>query len=281
MYFALKCLGNENEEKIIGIASEPDRWKFIYDAAKDYGFDGIHIGSNVGVDLYVEEYKLDLNNIPDYFEDLKLTLHLGGHDKFTCEKDCGLFDKKLENAFKAAVKHKMHDISIHPPVAPIEAKGFSPDERKTSEEYFDKTITAWEKEALRSNISLSLESHDYGKYFLFDGLHEYARFIDRHPDLGVLIDITHNYYSKYSEDDIINILGDKNVKGLHISDGMRNVDIRKGTHLAIGNGTINFSKLLNHFKYIPNLYGAFEIAADNAGIAGSLQILKEQRVGYE
>jgi len=36
MYFAMKCLGNENEEKIIGIASEPDRWQFIYDAAKDF-----------------------------------------------------------------------------------------------------------------------------------------------------------------------------------------------------------------------------------------------------
>ena len=271
MYFAMKCLGNENEEKIKNIVSEYDRWKFLYDLAKTYGFEGIHIGSNVEVDLYVQEYKLDLNNIPDYFEDLKLTLHLGGHDGFTCEKDCEIFDKKLENAFKAAIKHKMHDISIHPPV---DAEGFTPDKRKITEEYFDKTIAKWEKEALRSNISLSLESHDYGKYFLFDGLHEYARFIDRHPHLGVLIDITHNYYSNNSEDDIINIAGRKNVKGLHVSDGLHNVDIRKGTHLSIGNGTIDFSKLLNHFKNIPNLYGAFEIVADNEGISKSLRALK-------
>ena len=274
MYFALKCLGNENEEKIKNIASEADRWKFLYDIAKTYDFEGIHIGSNVGVDLYVEEYKLDLDNIPDYFEDLKLTLHLGGHDKFTCEKDCGIFDKKLESAFKVAIKHKMHDISLHPPTAPIEVKGFSSDERKISEEYFDKVITTWIKEALRSNISLSLESHDYGKYFLFDGLYEYARFIDKHPDLGVLIDITHNYYSNYWEDDIINIVGRKNVKGLHISDAIRNIDIRKGTHLEIGAGTIDFSKLLTHFKDIPNLYGALEIVADNEEIDKSVKCLK-------
>jgi len=127
---------------------------------------------------------------------------------------------------------------------------------------------------LRSNISLSLESHDYGKYFLFDGLHEYARFIDKHPDLGVLIDITHNYYSNCSEDDIINIIRQKNVKGLHISDALHDVDIRKGTHLAIGDGKIDFSKLLKHFKDIPNLYGALEIVADNDGIGKSLNALK-------
>ena len=212
------------------------------------------------------------NNIPDYFEDLKLTLHLGGHDKFTHENDCKKFDRKLESAFKTAIKHKMHDISIHPPV---EVNGFTPDKRKTSEEYFDKTIAIWEKEALRSNISLSLESHDYGEYFLFDGLHEYVRFINRHPDLGVLIDISHNYYDNYSENDIINILGNTNIKGLHISDALQNVDIKKGTHLAIGDGTVDFSKLLSHFKNIPDLYGALEIVADNAGIGNSLKKLKD------
>ncbi|MCL2775411.1 MAG: sugar phosphate isomerase/epimerase [Oscillospiraceae bacterium] len=271
MYFAMKSIGNENEEKIKSIAHESDRWKFLYDIAKAYGFEGIQIGSNIGTDLYVEEFKLDLNNIPDYFGDLKFTLHLGGHNGFTNEKDCEAFDKKLESAFKIAAKHNFHDISIHPPV---DAEGFTPDKRKISEEYFDKTIMPWEKEALRSNISLSMESHDYGVYFLFDGLHEYERFIDKHPDLGVLIDISHNYYDNYSEDEIINILGDKNVKGLHISDALRNVDVRKGTHLAIGDGTVDFSKLLNHFKDVLNLYGALEIVTNNDGISSNLRALR-------
>ena len=38
-------------------------------------------------------------------------------------------------------------------------------------------------------------------------------------------------FDKYSEEDIINILGNKNVKGLHISDSLQNVHFRKGTHL--------------------------------------------------
>jgi len=270
MYFALKCLGFDDEEKIRNIASESDRWQFLYDIAKSYGVEGIQIGSNVGADLYVEEYKLDLNNIPDYFKDLKLTLHLGGHFKFIDEKDCEIFAGTLESAFKVAVKNNFHDISIHPLII----YGFTAAEKDISLKLFHKAISKWEKESLKSNISLSLESHDYGKYFLFDGLHEYAEFIDQHPDLGVLIDISHNYFDNYSEDDIIKILGDKNVKGLHISDAVQNVDVRKGTHLAIGDGTMDFPKLLNHFKNIPNLYGALEIVADNEGIGKSLEKLR-------
>jgi len=152
MYFAMKCLGNENEEKIININSEPDRWKFIYDIAKAYGFEGIHIGSNVGDDMYVEEYKLDLNNIPDYFTDLKFTLHLGGHDRFICEKDCKTFDEKLENAFKVAVKHKIYDISLHP----LDISGFTATEKSLSLEFFHKTISKWVKVTLQNNVSLSL-----------------------------------------------------------------------------------------------------------------------------
>ena len=266
MYFAMKSIGFEHEEKIKAISSESERWQFLYNIAKNYGFEGIQFDAvdTVG-------YRLDIRNIPEYFDDFKLTLHLGGHNKFICDKDCIVFDEKLENALNIAIKHKMHDISIHPPV---DTEGFTPDKRKISEKYFDRAITKWVKETLRENISLSLESHDYGKVFLFDGLYEYSKFIGKHPELGVLIDISHNYYDNYSEKDIIKILSDKNVKGLHISDALQNVDVKKGTHLAIGTGTIDFSKLLNHFKDIPDLYGALEIVTDNQGIGKSLENLK-------
>jgi sugar phosphate isomerase/epimerase len=109
---------------------------------------------------------------------------------------------------------------------------------------------------------------------LFDGLYEYARFVDKHPDLGVLIDISHNYYDKFSEDDVINILGNKNIKGFHLSDALQDVDFRKGTHLAIGDGTIDFSKLLNYFKKFPDLYCALELRASNEGVNQSIKNLK-------
>ena len=126
---------------------------------------------------------------------------------------------------------------------------------------------------MQNNISLSLETHVF-KLFLLNGLNEFTKFIDIYPDLGVLIDISHNYYDNYTEDNIINILGNKNIKGLHISDALQDVDFKKGTHLAIGNGTVNFAKLLKYFDKIPNLYGALEIKSNNDDINRSLINLK-------
>jgi len=65
-------------------------------------------------------------------------------------------------------------------------------------------------------------------------------FADKHQDLGILLDISHNYFDNYSEDGIVKFLGCRNFKALHISDALQNVDIKKGTHLAIGYGSIDF-----------------------------------------
>lgn len=45
--------------------------------------------------------------------------------------------------------------------------------------------------------------------FLFNGLEEFIIFTDKHPDLGILIDISHDYFDNYSEDDIIKFLSKK------------------------------------------------------------------------
>lgn len=42
MYFAMDEIGLENTEKIKLIDNESKRWKFIYEVAKEYGFNGIH-----------------------------------------------------------------------------------------------------------------------------------------------------------------------------------------------------------------------------------------------
>lgn len=274
MYMSMDNIGFENEGKIKTIDSESKRWQFIYDIAKVYGFEGIHVTPPM-----YDSLGLDLNNIPDYLQDFRLTLHYGGHHKFASEEEYSAFDEKFSRIFEIALKHNMHDISLHPPLD--NANGFSPDEKKICEGWFDKIISKWLKEASRSNISLSLETHVTGRFFLFDGLHEYAKFIGKHPELGVLIDISHNYYDGFSEDDIISILGDKNVTALHISDAIQGAGFREGTHLAVGDGTVDFAKLLNHFKANPNLVGVLEIKAGNEGIGGSLDKLKGLLKGLE
>jgi len=249
MYFAMDEIGFENAEKI---KTESDKWRFIYNVAKNYGFEGIHITPS----LY-KKFDLDIDNIPEYFSDFKLTFHVS--------------EKDLEKSLELAVKHNMYDVSIHPPPSS------SPTEKNLSVELFKKSVDKWLNKFLKRGISFSLETHVAGEYFLFDGLYEFVNFIDLFPELGVLIDISHNYYNpQYSEDDIINILGNKNVKGLHISDALRSAEFEKGTHLPIGDGTIDFTKLLKHFDKIENLYGVLEIKSNNEGIERSLKNLKKE-----
>jgi sugar phosphate isomerase/epimerase len=264
MYFAMDSIGFENEAKIKSIELEADKWKFIYNTATSYGFEGIHFESNM-----YRGFGLDLNNIPDYFNNFRLTYHYGGF-RVTSEKDYEMIDNELENVFKIAIKHNMHDVSIHPPYidnVPLAEKILYP-------ELFHKAIDKWLKIAIQNGISLSLETHVTGQFFLFNGLNEYAKFVDIYPDLGVLIDISHNYYDKFSENDVINTLGNKNIKGFHLSDALQDVDFRKGTHLAIGDGTVDFSKLLNYFKNFPDLYCALELRASNEEVSRSLKNLK-------
>ena len=110
---------------------------------------------------------------------------------------------------------------------------------------------------------------------LFNGLYEFVEFTDKHPDLGVLIDISHNFYEpQYSEEDIIKILSAKNIKCLHISDALRDAEFESGTHLAIGDGEIDFPKLLRGFRNHSDLYGVLEIKSSNEGIKSSLRALK-------
>jgi sugar phosphate isomerase/epimerase len=266
MYFAMDEIGIENAVKIKTITSESDRWKFIYDTAMDYGFDGIHFTPS----LY-QIFDLDLRNIPDYFHDFKLTFHLGGM-YIVPDDNFDEFNAKMENAFEIAVRHNMHDISIHPPYI----HNLSAANKALSLKFLGKFIDRWLKKLLDNKISLSLETHVTGEYFLFSSLNEFVAFTDQYPDLGVLIDISHNYYEpQYSEDDIISILGSKNIKGLHISDALRSAEFEKGTHLAIGDGTIDFPKLLKGFEIFPNLYSVLEIKSKNSGIEKSLQKLRE------
>jgi len=255
MYFSMDEIGFENTEKIKKIPLEADRWKFIYDVAKTYGFEGIHLTPS----LYSKEFELDIENIPAYYQDFKLTLHYEA------------FGKTFTKYFDIALQNNMHDISVHPP-----GNGTTAEERDALRSSFCRAIDKWLPIAIKNGISLSLETHVFGECFLFNGLSEFVAFTDQYPDLGILIDVSHNYYNpQYSEEDMIKILSGKNVKGLHISDALRNAEFKSGTHLAIGDGEIDFPKLLKGFNNIPNLYAALEIKASNDGVAKSLQMLQD------
>jgi len=272
MYFSMDEIGYENALEVNGIKAVDEKWRFIYKVAKSYGFEGIHFTPS----LY-NELGLDLNTIPEYFGEFKLTMHLGGAGvrKLASDEDCAMFSETMGRYLKIAERHNMHDISIHPP----RTFTMTSEEREMCERLFRKIVDKWLGVVLGRGISLSLETHVTGEYFMFNGLGEYEKFIDEYPELGVLIDVSHNFYDGFSVDEIIKRLSGKNVKGLHLSDARQGVDFREGTHLAVGEGDIDFGKILKGFKRIPNIYSVLEIKANNESMAKSLEILKAVIVG--
>ena len=265
MHFSMNEIGYENIENIKSITAEAEKWQFLYNAAKDYGFEGIHIKPS----LY-NSFNLDIDKIPEYFREFKLTCHFGRLCRIISFDEYKDLDNKLKKCFEIAIKNNFLDISIHPP----NINGLNLDEKKRTLEFFHKIIKKWVTISTECNVSLSLETHVSEGSFLFNGLNEYIGFINEYPNLGVLIDISHNYYDKYSEEGLFNSLSSKNIKGLHISDAVQGVDIEKGTHLAIGDGNIDFNKFMKLFNKIPILYGALEIKTKNEDIRKSLNRMK-------
>ena len=78
---------------------------------------------------------------------------------------------------------------------------------------------------------------------------------------------------RYTVPEIINIISNLNVTGLHLSDAISGEDVGKGTHLPIGAGEINFSEFLQYFIHC-DIYGALEIRATSEIISESLLKLK-------
>ena len=80
MYFSMDEIGFENTEKIKKIPLEADRWKFINDVAKAYGFEGIHLTPCIlSRFLAIGDGEIDFpkllkgfNNIPNLYAALEI-----------------------------------------------------------------------------------------------------------------------------------------------------------------------------------------------------------------
>ena len=163
----------------------------------------------------------------------------------------------------------MEDVSLHPPIA------WHKDHNRRDEFQikFSRIIETWLPRFENEGISLSVEGHVGGNVFLHSSLEKFAEFITQYPKLGALIDISHNFNDGLPISDIIKIINDLNITGLHLSDAISGAEVGKGTHLPVGNGEINFSDFLKHFVHC-DIYGALEIGATSEIISESLLKLK-------
>ena len=261
MYFALKNIGIDNEEKINTLTSLSDRWQFIDRIAKYDGYNGIQFSNPF--------YGIPIDNLPGYIKNFRLTYHLDYTADFSQDCEVEKYNSIIEKGLFCAVENRVEDVSLHPPIA------WYKDHHRRDEFQmkFSRIIETWLPMFDSEGITLSVESHVGGNVFLHSSLEKYADFISQYPELGTLIDISHNFNDGRIISDIIKMISNLKITGLHLSDAISGAEVGKGTHLPVGNGEINFSEFLNHFAHY-DIYGALEIRATSEIISESLLKLK-------
>jgi len=267
VYLAMDELGREKVAVISRLDDSQDKWREIVGTARSYGFSGIQMTPS----LYEEQLGLDLLDIPAFLKQLRLTYHIGGTYSLVTPDDCKLADAALDRAFSAAVAAGCEDVSMHPPLV---MDGDVPS-RRVSRSNLSALIRDWLPRFASAGITLSLETHVAPGIFVLEGLEDYRHFVQRHPGLGVLIDVSHNYYDGYAIIDIVEKLAGLKVTGLHLSDAARGVGLTEGTHLPIGGGTVDFASLLSTFGDKRDICAALEVRGSVADIHDSVTRLTQ------
>jgi len=261
MYFALKSIGKDNEEKMNNLTSLSDKWQFIDKIAKNDGYNGIQFSNPF--------YGIPIGNLPEYIKKFRLTHHLDYTANFTQDGEVEKYNSIIEIGLSCAVNNGVEDVSLHPPIT------WHKDHHRRDEfqAIFSRIIETWLPKFENEGITLSVEGHVGGNVFLHNSLEKFVEFIKQYPQLGALIDISHNFNDGLTISNIITITNNLKITGLHLSDAISGAEVGKGTHLPVGNGEINFSDFLKHFTHC-DIYGALEIRATSEVVSESLSRLK-------
>jgi sugar phosphate isomerase/epimerase len=257
MYFALKSIGKDNEEKINNLTALSDKWQLIDRIAQNDGYKGIQFSNPF--------YGILIDKLPEYIKKFRLVYHLDYTADFSQDGEVEKYNDIIEKGLYCAVENRVNDVSLHPPIA------WHKDHYRRNEfqAKYSRIIETWLPKFESEGITLSVESHVGGNVFLHNSLEKFADFIVQYPKLGALIDVSHNFNDGRSIPDIIKIINNLTITGLHLSDAISGVEIGKGTHLPVGNGEINFFDFLKHFEHC-DIYGALEIRATSEIISESL-----------
>ena len=205
-----------------------------------------------------------MQKIPDFIGKYRCTYHIGDVYSFQLAEDVKWLNDMLKNSLEIASIYQMEDVSFHPPLIKVEQE-----RRSTRERLYDH-VSKWVPKFFEKDITLSMETHINGCYFVFNGFSDYVDFISSIPGLGVLIDVSHNFNDGFTIEEINLNLESCNITGLHISDAIANVDYKKGTHLPVGDGEIDFKLFIDKYRKNDKIYGALEIIAPSTAIADSL-----------
>ncbi len=262
MYLAMDEIGSDNVTRLCRLKDKDSIWSEIDRIATGFGFRGIQFTPT----LYERTLGLSLKEIPELLRKYQLTYHIGGIRPLASRGDEDQLETLLEDGVEIASENGMEDVSLHPPRFAYPGDG----QRRSVRSSLLSILKGWAPKYADRGISLSIESHSGGKFFVFEGLPDFSRFVREVPGLGVLVDISHLCNDGHDIDDITSALKDCRVTGLHLSDALAHKEIDKRTHLPIGDGKVDFARILSLYSGDDSVYGALEVKAESAKIKDSV-----------
>ncbi|MGQ9507343.1 MAG: sugar phosphate isomerase/epimerase family protein [Candidatus Bathycorpusculaceae bacterium] len=209
---------------------------------------------------------------------MESSVHVGGlYDatKFaTTEEEYGRARKEIRYGIELSKEIGSPLVSFHPPFFSMSALK----KRILLSKVRNRFLKLVEKElefAYNNGIRMALESFCYPP-FIFNGLPDFMQFVSFFPQtrLGAVLEVGHLYQAKFSLDEAIHIFKNR-LLDIHVHDATQHEDFRIATHLPIGRGNIDFSRLitmLREAKY--NGWITLEIHGDEKEIVESKNFLE-------
>jgi sugar phosphate isomerase/epimerase len=254
-------IGFDNVTRLCRLKDRELIWAEIDRIAHEFGVKGIQFTPTV----YEQTLGLSLREIPEAFRKYRLTYHIGGIWPLASPRDGEQLEALLREGVSIAYENRMEDVSLHPPRLAYDGDG----ERASVRSAFSDVLARWLPRYSDHGVSLSVESHVSGEFFVFDGLVDFSDFVGDLPELGVLIDISHLWNDGYDIDEVISAFEGCRVTGLHLGDALANEELDRGTHLPIGKGKVDFARFMSRFADDDSVYGALEIKGLSSNIVDS------------
>lgn len=182
---------------------------------------------------------------------MKSSVHVGGiYDatRFaTTEEEYGRAQKEIHYGVELSKEIDSTLVSFHPPF--FETSNLK--KRTLLSKVRSRFLKLVEEElefAYNNGIRMALESFCYPP-FIFNGLRDFMQFVSCFPQtrLGVLLEVGHLYQAKFSLDEAIQIFENR-LLDIHVHDATQQEDFRIATHLPIGRGNIDFSRLITMLR---------------------------------
>ena len=266
MFFALDTLGTDNLHTIRTLPAQ-QKWGYVFRLAQEAGVSALLLTET----LYDRTLSMPLETMPEPPEALRLLYSMDGLYTLLSDADADALRYGLDAVLQFAHALRVTDVYIPPPHLPGDMHPL----RGFVHERFQEIIAEWMPKYRWAGVSLSVES--LIQETIFQGMLDYAYFIQQTEHISALIHIAHLVYDGFSENELLELIAPLRVAGFRIGDADPALPRGEGIGLPVGMGTIGLRRFLAPYagRDIP---GILSIDAPFEMIRSSLERL-ERYVG--